>query len=315
MDGHLQKPSVVVVNSLVARGGVGAVYEAVQPSLGRRVAIKVLLDASSDPEQAERFKREGQAVVRLIHDNIVTVHDFAYEGKQAYLVMELVPGETLKQRVLRTGPLPVPDAVRYVIKLARAMAYAHSKGVIHRDLKPQNVIIDARDEPRITDFGLARISDLETLTKTGAVMGTPAYMAPEQARGDKAKMDHRVDVYALGVILYELLTGKPPFRKKTVVAVMDQVLRQDPEPLSQHRPGLDPALENLCLACMVKDPEQRLGSALELAQELDDLARRWEDEDDPDAASGSSIKLSLVLAALLALAGLGAAAWVLLTQR
>jgi serine/threonine-protein kinase len=229
--------------------------------------------------------------------------------------MELVEGETLKKLIRKRGALPIPEAVSFATKLARAMAYAHSRGVIHRDLKPQNVIVErGTNEPKITDFGLARIVDLETLTKTGAIMGTPAYMAPEQAAGVSDKIGEKTDVYALGMILYELLTGKVAFRKKTVINVIHQVLREDPEPPSKHRSGIPPTLEAICLACLEKDADSRLGSAMELAQELDDVARAWTDtlstsaETEPSGSHGS-----LIVAALFALAGLIAAAWILLS--
>ncbi|MCA8921247.1 MAG: serine/threonine protein kinase, partial [Planctomycetes bacterium] len=255
----------------LARGGMGAVYLAYHPRLKREVALKVMLagrDAST--KQLARFQREAEAAGRLQHPGIVAVHDVGQDRGLHYLVMDLVQGPSLDRVIKDAGPLPLRQAAEVTRALAEALGYAHSRAILHRDMKPANVLLDPEGRPRITDFGLAKNLDVEDeLTKAGSIMGTPAYMPPEQARGDVQAIDRRADLYSLGATLYAMLTGKAPFKGKPV-NVIYQVLRVDPVAPSKLRPDLDRDLETICLRCMEKDPLQRYATAQDLA---DDLAR------------------------------------------
>ncbi|MEZ6185124.1 MAG: tetratricopeptide repeat protein [Planctomycetota bacterium] len=253
----------------LARGGMGAVYLAYHPRLKREVALKVMLagrDASS--KQLARFQREAEAAGRLQHPGIVAVHDVGHDRGLHYLVMDLVPGPSLDKVIEQEGPLAPRRAAEIARALAEALAYAHSRAVLHRDMKPANVLLDPERGPRITDFGLAKTLDVEDeLTKAGAIMGTPAYMPPEQARGDPQQVDRRADVYSLGATLYAMLTGAAPFKGQPV-RVIYQVLRVDPTPVRKLRAEVDRDLETICLRCLEKDPQARYLTAGELAQDL-----------------------------------------------
>jgi Protein kinase domain/Anaphase-promoting complex subunit 4 WD40 domain len=252
----------------LARGGMGAVYEAVHETTGARYAVKTLLpDALGDPDERIRFAREARALAEVDHPHIVRVHTAELEGRTPYLVQDLLPGGSLKDR-LREGPLPPAEAARIAIKLAGALAAVHAKGVLHRDLKPDNVLLDDRGEPRLTDFGLAKRlqGESQRLTQTGALVGTPAFMAPEQASGEP--MDERTDVYGLGATLYALLCGQPPFSGHTLINILEAVLRRPPPPLPDTVPA---PLQAVVARALAKEPEQRfpdmaaLGAALEEA--------------------------------------------------
>jgi tetratricopeptide (TPR) repeat protein len=255
----------------LGRGGMGAVYQATHVTLGRRVALKVLLEGSqASPARRERFLCEGRAAARLRHPNVVSVHDVAAEGDVLYLVLDFAPGESLAKLVGRDGPFDPAEAARIVAKLARAVYYAHSRNVLHRDLKPENVILSPGGEPLLTDFGLAKETDDPAgLTQSGRVLGTPGYLPPEQARGDLAHMGTHSDVFSLGATLYHLLVGSPPFRGDSLVEVLASVLGQDPVPPSQLVPGVGSDLDTICQRCMEKEPQDRYPSALELAEDLE----------------------------------------------
>jgi tetratricopeptide (TPR) repeat protein len=257
----------------LARGGMGVVYVARSPSLGRRVALKVLLAGELATDEAvERFQREAQAAARLKHPAVVGVHEVGEDGGRHYIVMDLIEGESLKARLTRSGPLPTGEAARLTLTLARGLAHAHQEGILHRDMKPANVLLDRQDQPLITDFGLAKVvqADGEGPTRTGQLMGTPAYMPPEQADGGAAHVDARADVYSLGATLYHMLCGRPPFRAPTTLQLIHQVMSLDPVAPGRLQPGIDRDLETICLQCLEKDPSQRYASADDLA---DDLAR------------------------------------------
>jgi serine/threonine protein kinase len=254
--------------SEVARGGMGVVYRARHVALGRIVALKMILAGRlADQEDVDRFHREAEAAARLQHPNIVAIFDVGAVDGQHYFTMEFIEGTSLAKRV-STSPLPSRVAAEYVRKIARAMHHAHKQGIIHRDLKPSNVLLDAEDEPHITDFGLAkRISGDRGKTRTGTVLGTPSYMAPEQAQG-RRDIGPAADIYSLGAILYELVTGRPPFAAETPLDTALQVLHNEPVPPRLLNPGIDHDLETICLKCLQKDPLARYATAEAMAQDL-----------------------------------------------
>lgn len=253
----------------LGRGAMGVVYKAWQPQLKRHVAIKLIRAGSSaDSGELLRFRNEAETLARLRHPHVIPIYEVGeYEGLP-YFVMEFVSGGSLDQ-ALRTGPFPVLDAVALVEVLAQAMHAVHQCNIVHRDLKPANILVAEGGHPKISDFGLAKKLDGETdFTASGAVMGTPSYMAPEQAAGGSKKVGPRADVYALGVILYETLTGRPPFKAATSMDTLFQVLHDDVFPPSRWRVGLPNELDNICLKCLEKDPARRYASAELLAEDL-----------------------------------------------
>lgn len=262
----------------VARGGMGVVYRARQRSLDRIVALKVLLGgAFAGDEGKRRLLAEAAAAGRLRHPNIVAVHDAGVVDEQPFFSMTLVEGPNLAE-VVRQGSWPAVRAARCLARVAEAVHYAHSQGVLHRDLKPSNILLDAQDEPRITDFGLAKswgtspgsLPEVSgSLTLTGQVLGSPAYMAPEQAIGRNRDLGPAADVYSLGAILYELLTGRPPFLGQTPHSVIEQVKTTPPISVRRLQPGVPADLENICLKCLEKEPRRRYASAGELAEDLE----------------------------------------------
>jgi tetratricopeptide (TPR) repeat protein len=282
IDDATGPPGYEVLGEL-GRGGMGVVYKARQTSLGRPVALKMILAPEhAGPQQAARFRAEAGAAARLQHPNIVQVYEVGeYQGRP-FFSMELVEGGSLADHIAGS-PQPAGEAARLVEVLARAVQHAHTRGVIHRDLKPANVLLAAcggapgatpqaaQPIPKITDFGLAKRLDTAVVqTQTGAVMGTPSYMAPEQSGQKRHTVGPAADVYALGAILYELLTGRPPFRAETPLDTLLQVVHNDPLPPSCLRARTPRDLETICLKCLEKDPANRYASALALA---DDLAR------------------------------------------
>ncbi|MCO5171297.1 MAG: protein kinase [Planctomycetes bacterium] len=236
---------------------MGVVHAARHPHLGE-VALKVLAPDLLDRAALERLRREVQALVRLDHPHVARLLDVGLDGPRPYIAMVRVDGESLAAR-LRRGPLPVDEAARIAAALAAALEHAHGRGVLHRDVKPANVLLErATCRPVLIDFGLSRVALAGPLTVTGEVVGTPAFMAPEQATGDPAApLGPATDVYGLGATLHAMLTGAPPFAGATALAVLAKVLEEPPPPASRARPGLDPALERLVLECLAKDPGAR----------------------------------------------------------
>ncbi|MBM3883792.1 MAG: hypothetical protein FJ387_29500 [Verrucomicrobia bacterium] len=259
----------------IGQGGMGVVYRARQLSLGRTVAVKLLpYGVLATQEQVQRFRNEAESAGSLHHPNIVAIYEVGVCGDRHFLVMEYVEGQTLAELV-RGGPLPPFRAARYVQSIAEAVHHAHERGILHRDLKPSNVLIDANDQPHITDFGLAkRLESTSKLTLTGQVLGSPQYMPPEQAAGRQPEVTRRSDVYALGAMLYHLLTGRPPFTGQTLSEILPQVTNDDPLRPRRLNPAVPPDLETLCLKCLEKAPPRRYPTALALAQELGRFLRR-----------------------------------------
>jgi serine/threonine-protein kinase len=253
----------------IARGGMGVVYKARQKSLDRIVAVKMILPGpKAKAEDLERFRLEAEATARLQHSNIVTVYEVGEINGQPFYSMDFIDGLSLSQK-LAQGPVPGRQAARWAMTVARALQHAHSHGILHRDIKPSNILLDSMEEPHVTDFGLAkRLGAASDYTRSGAIMGTPSYMAPEQAAGRTKELGPAVDVYGLGAVLYELLTGRPPFRSETPLDTVRYVLEQDAAPPRLLNPKVDRDLETICLKCLQKDPKQRYPSAEALAEDL-----------------------------------------------
>lgn len=255
---------------VLGRGGMGIVYEARQTALKRFVALKMILSGvQADEGERIRFRAEAEAVARLRHPNIVQIHEVGEHADRPFFTLEYVEGGSLAKS-LAGEPQPPRIAAGLVETLAHGVHYAHEQGVVHRDLKPANVLMTAAGIPKITDFGLAKQLDSDSAqTQTGAVMGTPSYMAPEQASGQTQMIGPPADVYALGAILYELLTGRPPFKSASVLDTLQQVREQEPVPPSRLQPKVPRDLETICLKCLEKSPARRYASALALADDLD----------------------------------------------
>ncbi|HEY7309160.1 MAG TPA: serine/threonine-protein kinase [Gemmataceae bacterium] len=253
----------------IGRGGMGVVFKAREPGLNRLVAIKMVLPgALSDDSELQRFHTEAAAAAKLQHPHIVAVHRVGQLGDRHFFTMDYIDGPSLTQRLAK-GPLPGRIAARYVAAVARAIHHAHQNGVLHRDLKPANILLDAADNPHVTDFGLAKHFTTDSgQTRTGAILGTPSYMAPEQASGSK-DIGPACDVYGLGALLYELLTARPPFRGETPLDTLQQVLEIEPAPPRLLNPKVDRDLETICLKCLAKEPRQRYATAQQVADDLE----------------------------------------------
>ena len=250
----------------IGRGGMGVVYRAYQPSLNRYVAIKVLPPALAyDRELVERFLREARAAAKLRHPNIVVIHDVGQQGGLYYIVMELIEGHTLAQLIERQGALPLARTVRIVQQVGDALDYAHQGGFIHRDVKPANIFVGPNDHVTLTDFGIAKAAAGTSLTRTGALMGTPEYMAPEQATGQP--VTPAVDQYALGIVAYQMLSGQVPFHAESPHAVLYQHVQQPPPPLPAQL-SLPPTVSAVLGRALAKEPLQRFASTGEFAEAL-----------------------------------------------
>ncbi len=261
-----------IIESVLGEGAAAVVYRARHQDLDRPVALKVLGSRSAGvASMEERFRREAVVIAQLRHPNIVRVHDAGEVDGRAFLAMELVEGQTL-DGLLDRGAVALRAGVELLAKVADGAHHAHEHGIVHRDLKPANVLVDANGEPKIVDFGLARVAELvDRLTRDGSAMGTPLYMSPEQVAGRSNDVGPRSDVYALGAILYELLTGRTPFMSETVTELFQRILESDPEPPGRVRPGVPPPLEAVCLKALEREPRHRHASAAEFATDL----RAW----------------------------------------
>jgi len=253
----------------IGRGGMGVVYRARQVSLNRIVAVKMILAGQlANDDDVKRFQTEAEAAANLTHPGIVPIFEVGLHERQHYFSMGFIDGESLARKVAE-GPLPPREAAQIIEQVARAVAYAHEHGVIHRDLKPGNVLVDRDGRPHIADFGLAkRIEDDSTLTKTGQIVGTPSYMSPEQASGNLDEIGPATDVYSLGAILYASLVGRPPFHSANVGDTLNQVQTQDPVSPRQLNADVPRDLETICLKCLQKDPRGRYVTAQQLLDEV-----------------------------------------------
>ncbi len=253
----------------LGRGGMGVVYKARQLRLNRIVALKMILrtGAAADEVARFRFRIEAEAIARLQHPNIVQIHEVGEHEGRPFFSLEFVEGGSLQQK-LQAAPQPPREAARLAETLARAMHAAHERGIVHRDLKPANVLLTPEGTPKITDFGLAKRLDApDGHTRTGVILGTPSYMAPEQAQGEAKTVTHAADVWALGAVLYEMLTGRPPFHGANTWATVAQVLTQEPVPPGRLQPAVPRDLDTICLKCLQKDPGKRYATATALADD------------------------------------------------
>jgi eukaryotic-like serine/threonine-protein kinase len=252
-------------------GGMANVYLAEDQELGRRVAIKILNDRHAGDEQfVERFRREAKNAAGLSHPNVVSIYDRGEAEGTYYIAMEYLDGRSLKELIVKRGPAPIGIAVDYARQILAALRFAHRNGVVHRDIKPHNVLVDSEGRVKVTDFGIAR-AGASQMTETGSIIGTAQYLSPEQARG--AQVDQTSDLYSLGIVLYELLTGTVPFTGDTPVEIAMKHLSAIPEPPSAKRPEVPPALDQVVLRALAKDPAQRYQSAEEMDADLERVAR------------------------------------------
>ncbi len=289
---HLPHPLLpgYEILGILGQGGMGIVYKARQLSLKRLVGLKMLLNARDDPDNVNRFHAEAEAVAQLQHPNIVQIYEIGTNHGRPYFAMELIEGTSLA-RALARNLYPFHETAQLLATLAEAIHFAHERGIIHRDLKPANILLQIPEcpapaaannsvlgapalknlqgaIPKVTDFGMVKRLDSDGPTVSGAVLGTPSYMPPEQAAGELALIGPATDIYGLGAILYEMLTGQPPFRGQSPTHTLWQVLHEEPMPPSQLRAHLPRDLETICLKCLQKDSHQRYASAAKLAEDL-----------------------------------------------
>src|SRR5215208_3694099 len=258
------------IDAVVGSGGMSTVYRAFDTVLERPVAIKLMhRDIARDSDQLERFRREARAVAQLNHPHIVQIIDAGEEGTTPYIVFEYVEGETLKARIRRLGRLEVEEAVAYAIEIARALNAAHERHIVHRDVKPQNVLIDTEGSARVTDFGIARTLDEDGLTSDGRVLGTTDYVSPEQALGHP--VGEQSDLYSLGVVLYEMLVGEVPFKADTQVAVAMKHVQEPVPDVQRRRPQVSSALAKVLERATAKETANRYASADEMVHDLEEV--------------------------------------------
>src|SRR6266496_2757220 len=271
-EGQTMGPRILAgryeVGRLLGAGGMAEVYEGHDRLLARRMAIKILLSQyAHDPAFLERFRREAQSAASLSHPNIVSVFDTGSDGDTWFIVMELVAGNTLRDLIHLHGPVHPARAAEICSEVAGALAVAHARGIVHRDVKPGNVMLTTEGKVKVMDFGIARATAVPSITQTSAVVGTAQYIAPEQAQG--LEVDGRTDVYALGCCLYEMVTGQVPFSGPTPVAIAYRHVREEPTPPRALNPDVPPPLERVCLKAMAKRPEDRYQTAAEMQRDLE----------------------------------------------
>src|SRR5215216_3020506 len=254
----------------IGSGGMSSVYRAFDPTLERWVAIKLMhRDISHDPDQLERFRREARAVAQLNHPHVVTVIDAGEDDGAPYIVFEYVEGETLKDRIRRMGRLPVSEAVAYAIEIGRGLETAHASRLVHRDVKPQNVLIDPDGRAKVTDFGIARSLEAQGLTAAGRVLGTTDYVSPEQALG--REVTPQSDIYSLGILLYEMLTGEAPFKADTHVAVAMKHVKEPLPDVQRQRPEVSAALAAVVERATAKETQNRYADVDEMIHDLEEV--------------------------------------------
>ena len=311
------------LKELVGKGGMSTVYSAYDSLLERHVALKILHDRfTDDDEYVKRFRHEARAVAQLSHPSIVTVIDRGEQDGRQFIVFELVEGENLKELVERTGPLPVRRVLELGLDVGRALAFAHASGLVHRDVKPQNVLIDGEGQPKVTDFGIARSLDAVGHTQTGTVLGTSHYIAPEQARGQR--VDGQTDVYSFGVVLFELLTGAVPYPGDNFLTVAMRHVNDPVPSVLERRPDCPPRLASLVGAALAKEPQERPHGMKAVVAELQACLAELDGRPDGDAtmiirrppptprprrvrAARRRLPVAAVLVGLLVLGAVGAA--------
>jgi eukaryotic-like serine/threonine-protein kinase len=251
----------------LGEGAMGVVYRARDSAIGRVVALKMLsAELGAEDELHARFRREAEAIGRLSHPNIVTVYDLGQSDGQLYMAMELLEGDDLRSLIEHRVDIPLADRVRILLQICEGLAYAHSRGVVHRDIKPANIVVTSVGRVKILDFGLARVATRATITRKGMILGTPDYMAPEQAMGKL--VDRRSDVFSAGSVFYEFLTGEKPFKGKTLHAVLFQIIQEEPDPVLTLNPELPTRLAAVVHRMLLKDPEKRYQSMDEVGNDL-----------------------------------------------
>jgi serine/threonine protein kinase len=286
------------IERTLGKGAMGVVYEGLDPKLNRRVAIKTILKSHLDPDTAKdysmRFSREAQAVARLNHPHIVQVYDFAEEGDIAYLVMEFIRGKELKNFFDANERFELKEAVRIMCELLDALEFAHNAGVIHRDIKPANVMLDAQGRTKLTDFGVARVQDVDRTyaerTQAGAMVGTPAYMSPEQITG--ASIDKRTDVFSAGIILYQFLTGEKPFTGGGAWTIAKKIIQEDPPLPSSLNNAVTPFFDAVVNKALSKNPDTRYQSAKDFALALSCALEGRGEAEDPDKTVAGEMSIA-----------------------
>jgi serine/threonine-protein kinase len=254
----------------LGEGAMGVVYRARDNALGRTVALKMLsADLGAEDELHERFSREAEAIGRLNHPSIVTVYDLGESEGHLYMAMELLEGDDLRQLIERQVDVPVADRVRILAQICDGLGYAHARGIVHRDIKPANILVTSSASAKILDFGLARVANKATITKRGVILGTPDYMAPEQAMGKT--IDHRTDLFSAGSVFYEFLTYQKPFKGKTLHAVLYQIISESPDPMLTVNPELPARLAVIVHRMLEKDPAKRYQSLEDVARDLREI--------------------------------------------
>lgn len=257
---------------LIARGGMGAVFKARQISKARTVAIKLISDTFASADFLDRFRLEAESAARLDHPHIISIYEIGEERGRHFFSMQLAEGGSLALRLGQGYRPSCSESVQLLIPLARAVHFAHQRGILHRDIKPGNILLDGGGNPVLTDFGLAKLVERETqILRAVQVLGTPAYISPEQASGHSSQLTAAADVYGLGAVFYELLSGVPPFSGHSPLVTIRMVLEREPELPSRRNPTIDRNLEIICLKCLEKDPTRRYASAEALAVALE----RW----------------------------------------
>lgn len=268
--GRMEKIGKYEIIDLLGKGAMGIVYKALDPDIDREVAVKTIrFDLISDDEEKNelmlRFIREARAAGRLGHPNIITIHDVGKEKDMTYIVMQYIEGPSLQNWISSKKKFSAPDIVKLMLQLCDALDFAHQRGIVHRDIKPANILLDIHGKPHICDFGVAHV-EMSTITQTGTTIGTPSYMSPEQVMGKK--IDKRSDIFSLGAILYELLTGKRPFDGESITTVIYKIVNEEAIPLAQVRKELPPEFELIIAKALAKDPDSRYSSCADLAADL-----------------------------------------------